>query len=277
MRQLGKDAIFIREYINIINCSKELIFKHVNNYDSYLEKSRMLNGTIKHLSNHKRLSAVYFEDKIYVVSDRNIVLLNDTHKPLFSLTYFTKIDISECKLYNGGSVERMFMNCKAKEIELMTVDKTQLKSTAQMFYKCCELEKLDLKTIDTSNVTDMTSMFEACMSLKELDISKLNTDKVTRMKQMFKGCMSLNRIDLSSFNTNNVETMEEMFCLAAVKEPLDLSNFQTTKLKNIKCMFIYFITPELNIASFKEIVTTNKQNVDVTDMLMEHKCGKIVY
>lgn len=121
-------------------------------------------------------------------------------------------------------------------LELDTVDTSNITTMHSMFSECNSLTKLDLSNFDTSKVTNMHEMFRWCNSLTELNLSSFNTSKVTDMWGMFVGCKALTNLDISNFNTSKVTEMYGMFNGCSSLTNLDLRNFDissTTELFNI--------------------------------------------
>lgn len=113
----------------------------------------------------------------------------------------------------------------------------ETKSMANMFYKCYTLEEVDLETLNTSNVITMYQMFRECGSLERLDLSRLDTANVETMYGMFSTCPSLKTLDLRSFDTSKVTNMGYMFSACSKLEKVDVSSFDTSRVYNMEGMF----------------------------------------
>ena len=110
-----------------------------------------------------------------------------------------------------------------------------------MFLYCTNLKEINLLSLNTSNVTDMSGMFHNCYTLNFLDLSRFYTKNVTDMSYMFTDCHCLIFLDLSYFDTSNVTNMNYMFYNCNSLSSLDLSNFKYINVINKIEMFPSFL------------------------------------
>ena len=99
------------------------------------------------------------------------------------------------------------------------------------------LTDINIGTLDTSNVIDMSGMFSGCRELTSLDLSNFNTSKVTNMNSMFYYCNGLTTLDVSSFDISEVVQIGNMFYSCSKLENLDVSNFNMIKVFGAQNMF----------------------------------------
>lgn len=66
----------------------------------------------------------------------------------------------------SNNYDKMFANCKFKELDLSWMDTSHVESMVGMFYGCKDLEYLDISGVDTSKVTNMYNMFGDCPKLR---------------------------------------------------------------------------------------------------------------
>ena len=76
------------------------------------------------------------------------------------------------------------------------VDTSMARSMESMFMDC-KAKHLDLSGFNTSKVTNMRKMFKDCKNLQSINLSSFNTERVTGMEFLFTRCCSLEHIDLS--------------------------------------------------------------------------------
>ena len=97
------------------------------------------------------------------------------------------------------------------DIELSTLDTSNMDTMATMFYYCNGLRNLNVLNFNTNNITNMRYMFYACSNIINLNLSNFNTLKVTDMSYMFANCEKLLTLDIRNFNFSNVTTYTGMF------------------------------------------------------------------
>ena len=140
----------------------------------------------------------------------------------------------------------MFRECKVQEINVNTLDTSNVTTLDNTFSNCSNLETLDLNNWNTSKVENLFSTFQGCTNLKTLEVGDWNTSNVTIMGEegmnfasygTFQGCSNLTTLDLSKWDTSNVTAMGNTFSQCSSLINLDLSNFDTSKVYNMFNMF----------------------------------------
>ena len=234
------EAVLTRNIVKKINCEKELSFEVVDLRDILKYK---LAGA-RDISND--FIALETDTSIKLISDKTIMLNNDTKEGLFEDTFFTKIDFHNTNTSNISDMRDMFWNCHATSLDLSSFDTSNVKNMDGIFWDC-HATSLDLSSFDTSNVENMVNMFDGCHATS-LDLSNFDTSKVKVMKNMFMNCQATS-INLSSFDTSSVENMWGMFndCYAT---SLDLSSFDTSNIKDMKYMFASCHATFLDLSNF---------------------------
>ena len=137
---------------------------------------------------------------------------------------------------NVTSMEGMFEESKAKEIDISGIDTSNVTNMRQLFYKGEVTKIKGLETLNTSKVRYMSYMFSRSQ-VKELDVSNFDTSNVTNMSGMFYRTKT-KKLDVSNFNTSKVRDMYRMFYGSHATE-LDLSNFDTSNVTDTSDMFMY--------------------------------------
>ena len=180
----------------------------------------------------------------FIPSEDNIISTEESRIPIYAwfdngiIYYYTE---ASNPLLNEDS-SYMFCNItKIVELNLDSIDTSNLVNMRNMFYNLNEIEELDLSNFDTSNVENMYWVFgtkkDAPSKLENLDLSNFNTSNVTNMSALFANHTGLKTINLSSFDTSKVEDMSGMFIRCTNLENVDLSNFNTNSLINMSYMF----------------------------------------
>ena len=153
------------------------------------------------------------------------------------------------------SMQSMFYNCKAIELDITNFNTENVTNMRSMFNRSVA-KNLDLSRLNTTNVRDMQYMFCACETIN-IDISNLNASEVTNMSYMFSQCQATT-INLSNLNASEVTNMSYMFsqCQATT---INLSNLNAS---NVTSMFYRCSSlTSLNLSNF------NTENVtNMTDM-----------
>ena len=150
----------------------------------------------------------------------------------------TNLDLSSLDTSNVKDMSRMFDKCSGlTSLDLTPLNTANVTDMNNMFSFCSGLTNLDLTPLDTTNVTNMFYMFSACSSLTSLDLTPLNTAKVTDMGSMFSGCSGLTSLDLTTLNTSKVTSMRGMFDDCSGLANLDLNSFNTTNVTDMSNIF----------------------------------------
>ena len=204
----------------------------MENYDLYIAAEGGINGKycISLFEGYQNLENVFFKGNFHTDQAKSM------QNMFFGCRSLKTLDVSYLKTGNVRSMESMFANCAAEQLDFSTWDTSQVESMANMFYYCSNLKYLDLRTFDTSKVTTMSSMFNMATSLQNvelggwdtgsvthmdflfsdtevstLDLSHFDMSHVTKISYMFYNCKSLKRLDSSGWDTGSVEYMDNVF------------------------------------------------------------------
>ena len=146
-------------------------------------------------------------------------------------------------IYANQNSSQMFSELSfAYDIDLSSINTSEVTSMNSMFKRAYSLYYLDLSRFDTRKVHDMSEMFSE-MTVGAggvsfaLDLSSFNTQNVTNMKGMFRGSTKFTGINMPNFNTSNVTDMSEMFSLASGLTSLNLSSFDFQNVTDMNSMF----------------------------------------
>ncbi|KAF0334974.1 BspA family leucine-rich repeat surface protein [Pediococcus acidilactici] len=156
---------------------------------------------------------------------------------MFLNTAFEKLDLSG---FNTSQVTKMSGTFDGtgnlKTLDLSNFDTRQVTDMSFLFYNS-GVSDVNLSSLNTSNVTNMMQMFLGAKNLTKLDLSSFNTSNVDTMYEMFDHATSLKTVDMSNWDTSKVTTMNNMFSTTAV-EKLDLSSFTINNDTDTVNMFI---------------------------------------
>lgn len=103
----------------------------------------------------------------------------------------------------------------------------QTTAMKEMFAGCYKLKNIDLSSLDVSNVKYMGGLFSTCKKLEDIKWFRFNTSKLEDASYMFTNCHSLRSVDLSGFDTSSLKTCEGMFNRCGVKA-VNLGNWYPT-------------------------------------------------
>ena len=176
---------------------------------------------------------------IYYYTQTNNPLLNENSSRLFqNLTKMTNIELNTIDTSNLVDMSFMFNLCSSLiNLDLSNFDTTNVNTMRASFQRCEGLTSLDLSNFNTSNVENMSGMFNYCSNLIDINLSSFDTSKVVDFYRMFNYCSNIETIDLSNFNTPNVKDIKYMFSNCNKLKNLDISNFDTSKVENMSYMF----------------------------------------
>ena len=201
--------------------------------------------------------------ELYIVANGRIKL-NENSANLFArFSNVEQIDLSSVDTTNVTRMENMFLLCeKMEEIDLSSFETPNLIGIYRMFQSCKSLKSLNLNNFDTSQVSNFTAIFQGCESLENLEIENFDTSKATSMLDMFSGCKKLKNIDVSNFDTSKVTNMQSMFSNCSSLENLNILNFNTSNVTNMNYMFSSCISlKELDVSNFDTSKVTSIEQI----------------
>ena len=144
-------------------------------------------------------------------ADYILYIPNSMTKKPFNVFSEPEYEGANLKVIGGSGLTttmEMFRGCKAKSIDLSSLNISNIKSMQTMFADC-RAKSINFGSIDTSNVTDMKYMFAYCTT-KSLDLRSFDVSNVTGMGYTFMYCKA-ESIDLTSFKTSSKTYMYDMF------------------------------------------------------------------
>ena len=113
-------------------------------------------------------------------------------------------DFLAMRTQNGTDFRYLFYNYSGSELNLNSLDTSNVNDMNCMFSYCNNLTTLDLSNFDTSNVTNIESMFSWCYSLEELDIRNFNVNNIEYVNCMFEGCRMLHTLRLDNCSNDTI-------------------------------------------------------------------------
>ena len=171
-------------------------------------------------------------------------------------------DFYNLRTNNGTSMKGMFYYYDAPELNLSSIDVSNVTNMNRMFDHCSSSVNID--GWDTSKVTDMNNMFyyfSGSIDVSKLDTSSakdvqsmfsyVNTDNIILTGFSFPKTTNLSRIfdsatgttlDLSSWDISNITSMGYMFNSAKIKR-IDLTGWNTSKVTDMYNMFNTYNNP----------------------------------
>ena len=235
-------AYLTREIIEKINKSAGISFKTVNkeSFEKIRSKALLLN-LVQYSDNDFLVINTYdsIKGEQLVVYSYKEICLGELKIVLGGMSHFQKTDFTSIDLHNVNTSEiriavAMFEDCKAKNIDVSTIDTSNMVTMGYMFRGVQLSTTLDLSNFKTNKLIDMIGMFEGA-KLKELKLDKFDTSNVIDMHEMFRDA-KISNLDLSMFNTENVKEMDSMFRNADI-EYIDMSNFKISSNTSTAHMF----------------------------------------
>lgn len=159
-------------------------------------------------------------------------------------------------IYANQNSSQMFSALDfARDIDLSSINTSEVTNMSSMFKGISSLHSLDLSSFDTRKVQDMSEMFSKMTHATggvriALDLSSFNTQNVTNMSGMFYGSSKFTGINMPNFNTSNVTDMSKMFSQASVLTSLNLSSFDFQNVRDMNNMFSYAGIASLIVSRF---------------------------
>jgi len=192
------------------------------------------------------------------------------------------IDTSSVQVFS-----HMFANSGVENLDLSTLDWSNVREASSMFSDADKLERINLTGINTVSLTNMSSMFKGTKSLKYFNPADLNVSKVVNLSSafagtggatsydfsswdvskvvdftyMFDGANDLKNINLSGWDVSNGERFYNMFQRMGNIEEIDVSSFHPIKARAMSGMFQ--ANPKLKKVIFNNFDTRNVVNMDL--------------
>ncbi len=240
------------------------VLTHIDTLDVEVAGQEELDVTVGSPMEHSRVLSITKNGK-HVVSEYDLADVNVPIPPFVT-------PLSDGSL---TSMNSMFKNSKATELDLRGIDVSNVTDMSSMFANS-SVRKLNIDGWDTSKVVSMNSMFQrtpidhldishlntsACTNMggmfwsaypdeaidKEIDVHYLNTSACTNMGGMFNG--EYTKIDIRGFDTSNVTSFTSMFRYNQW-DTIDLTSFRTTSCTNFATMFQYCSFTTIDLTSF---------------------------
>lgn len=204
------DWVRIHYYLMYSCVYKSFNLIKVEDIDSFIARGSLINKMQVKL-NHSCYKVIEtMNKKIYLVSELNLVINEDTQ---FSFN-------------NMDNVE----NIKITNLEIADSNLGELCSLQNMFRDCTRLKSIIFENFNTSKIKDFGYMFKGCFRLQYIDISCFDTSSALRFDYMFCECSSLRVLDLNHFKIDNVRSLEAMFDNCMTLETLKIETWNVDKL-----------------------------------------------
>ena len=130
-------------------------------------------------------------------------------------------------------INSRFISELSGKIEIKISFNILLTSMFELFKNCNDLLEVDLSTLESSNLKELNSTFENCENLENVNLTLKNGTNIISMDNSFNGCKNLKDIDLSNFIPKNNISMQYMFRDCISLNYVDLSNFYTFNFQGI--------------------------------------------
>lgn len=247
------------------------IFERVNADEINIDGFRVSHesggpGNNGHDGNFVRLSNLFFQSNVGVLSIKNLDAPNSIHN--HGLFKESKIDEVSLVDINIGSADWIIehqqnsdnsysddghytLNMMFADSEIGSIKFDNFKAPHMRDYhglfKNAVVDKVDLSGLDTSGAKRMPEMFQNA-DIESVDLSKFDTSNVETMGNMFSGS-KMKELDLRSFDTSKVEYMDSMFNGAAATQ-IDISSFRNDSLQNSGRIFANTQFEEIDLSNF---------------------------
>lgn len=206
---------------DIINLQDEktidkIIFKRVDNLDSYLSKLVLLGGIVKtHINNIFYL--ISLKNDIYLLSSCNLVIRDDNMR--LANLHCNKLYIDNLNISERQSLTEFFSKGNMFEMQLFNFNVKNVSCFEGMFSYDMNLESLDLNDWNMTNAEDISFMFYSCISLKNLYINNWITPNLNNVCNFIGICSKL-KGNFSYLNIDKVDNVPCLNCQGACKDIL---------------------------------------------------------
>lgn len=192
-------------------------------------------------------------------SDAPIIYANQNSSEMFSsLNFAYDIDLATIDTSEVTNMNSMFKGASSlQSLNLSSFNTSKVQNMSEMFSEvsgnggASYMFALNLSNFNTANVVNMKGMFKSATKFTDINMSSFDTSRVTDMSEMFHTATSLTTINLSSFNFANVTDMNSMFYQTSNLQTVVVTRFNTGKVTNFKDMFWRSQITSLNTAGFE--------------------------
>ena len=105
-------------------------------------------------------------------------------------------------------------------------------SMNSMFFES-KASNIDLSSFDTSNVVSMQTMFYYVKNIRNYDLSSFDTSNVSKMGAMFYGNDSLEKINLNTFDISSLESSSTLLAFNRNLKKVNIDNWDFSNKSNI--------------------------------------------
>ena len=119
-------------------------------------------------------------------------------------------------------------------------------SMNSMFFES-KASNIDLSSFDTSNVVSMQTMFYYVKNIRNYDLSSFDTSNVSKMGAMFYGNDSLEKINLNTFDISSLENSYTLLAFNRNLKKVNIDNWDFSNKSNITSVIGGMFTASDNI------------------------------
>ena len=114
------------------------------------------------------------------------------------------VDLASLDLSSVETLQSMFSFCeKLSCVKMGSMSAAvKLADISDLFFGCKSFVELDLRSMDVTNVQDISSMFSYCSNLRTLDLSGWDVRNIKKMVQFCSNCDHLEILDLRGWQIN---------------------------------------------------------------------------
>ena len=189
----------------------------VDDLNSYLTKFVLVQkGTVLYSDSFFYL--LYKDNNIYLVSDLNLVVNNNT--------WLTFTDMPQLKII------------RIENLNIADKDNGYLKDLSYVFDDCRNLETLVLKNFNTKYIKTFFCTFRGCVNLKNINLTNIDTSSATDLSYMFRGCENLVVKGIENWDVRKVRTFNRMFFNCSSIKTLNLQNWVLGNDVDLSGMFM---------------------------------------
>ena len=165
--------------------------------------------------------------------------------PEYMLSGFTglkEVDFTNFDINGKASLMGLLKNTTSlKNVNWGGIDTSSVIKFSKMFENS-GIENIDLSTLDWSNVREASSMFSDAGKLERINLTGINTASLTNMSSMFKGTKSLKYFNPADLNVSKVSTLSFAFAGTGGATSYDFSSWMFQKLLTLHiCLILLMI------------------------------------
>ena len=172
-----------------------------------------------------------------VISANGKVKSKNPEYMLAGFTGLKEVDFTNFDVNGKASLMGLLKNTTSlKNVNWGGIDTSSVIKFSKMFENS-GIENIDLSTLDWSNVREASSMFSDAGKLERINLTGINTSSLTNMSWMFKGTKSLKYFNPADLNVSNVSTLSFAFAGTGGATSYDFSSWDVSKVVDFTHMF----------------------------------------